>query len=224
MQVQKLPLLYPVLIIAKTVSYNMKYLLITILILTDFILLGQEQLIPNGYEILSTKTGDLDNDGIDEKVIVYDIKNAVNLETREIQILKSSKGIWNLWQKSRKAIYNYGDVHIDILNGTLIIFQSNNPEGLEKWFYKDTYRFQNNKFVLIEYKGFYGYINMFLLNWSFDILTGKIECKKEYIIDGYETYKTEKETFYKKNIKLNLNNRYPGISILSPKHKIELDL
>lgn len=43
-----------------------------ILCFLSLISFGQETYIPNGYKIIEQKDGDLDNDGINEKVIVFE--------------------------------------------------------------------------------------------------------------------------------------------------------
>ncbi|MBW1295724.1 hypothetical protein [Aquimarina litoralis] len=209
-----------------------------ILILLNLFLFAQELIVPVGYEIRDQVMGDLDKDGIDEKVIVYNIKDTTNAEKsiREIQILKSSEGSWKVWKKSRNAIQEGLDgafdpnehddfESIDITDGMLIISHSYYPKALDKWRYVDTYRFQNNDFELVAHHSFSLLAFEYIVNWDFNTVTGRIEYKKEFIDNNYTTYKTEEEIFYKKDVKVSLGNRYlKNIKIRSPKYKKELGL
>ena len=67
------------------------------------------------------------------------------------------------------------------------------------------------------------------MNFDFNLLTGKIDYGKDYEScndgEGQKIYKTETETFYKKGVLYNLNNRYlKETKIITPKYKDELYL
>lgn len=185
-------------------------------------------------EIIAEKMGDLDKDGIPEKVIVYNTTDSTEYGTvREIHILKQKDNNWTVWQKSRNAILKseeggmMGDPFegIEIKNGILII---NHWGGSSwKWSRSDKYRFQNNQFQLIGHTSNYGKPCEYLMNCDFNISTGKVILKKEYenCDQEQQIYKTESETFYKKGITLNLENRnLKEIKIISPKYREEIYL
>src|SRR5687768_11149777 len=96
---------------------------------------GQENLIPKQYRPIKEIHGDLDKDGMDEKVIVYDMtdkEDEINGVDREIIVFRKDKTKWIVWHRSTNAIGNSKDggmmgdpfEDIEIKNGTLIISQS----------------------------------------------------------------------------------------------------
>jgi hypothetical protein len=114
---------------------------------------------------------------------------------------------------------------IKIENGILLISFSGGSSW--KWAYVDKYRFQNNEFELIGYSSISGKICEYWVDFDFNISNGKIVYKKDYEdCDKDSTiYKSEKEEFWQKGLKLNLANRYrKPIKIISPKNKYELYL
>ena len=205
-----------------------------ILIFISYLTFSQENYFQNEYEIIAEKLGDLNNDGIDEKVIVFKTPDSTDYgNIREIQILKQLNGKWSLWKKSRNAILASKDGgmdgdpfgNIEIKNGILLINQNGGSSW--KWDYTDKYRFQNNEFELIGYTIVFGKLCEYWANFDFNISTGKIVYSKEFedCEKDQEVYKTENENFYKKHIKLNLNNRNTEkIKIITPKYKHELYL
>jgi len=212
----------------------MKQLLTLILTFVSLFSFGQELSIPNGYEILTEKIGDLDKDGINEKVVVYNtLDSTVSGTVREIQILKSSNGIWIEWKKSRSAVLKseeggtMGDPfeEVEIRDGILIISHSGGTSW--RWGYTDKYRFQNNEFELIGHRNVFGKVCEYWVSLDFNISTGRIEYKKEFEDCDKEQkiYKTEHETFYKKGVEINLSSRnLKEIKIESPKYKYTLYL
>ncbi len=108
---------------------------------------------------LEEAIGDLDNDGIDEKVVVFNtsIVSSKGIE-REIQFFKKdNSNNWTLWKKTREGILEskmegvVGDPFkgIDIQNGIFIVNHSG--ESHSKWETTNKYRFQNGNFELIGY-------------------------------------------------------------------------
>lgn len=212
----------------------MKLPIVLILLLFSTFSFGQEIVIPNGYELISELVGDLDKDGVCEKVVVFDTPEPTEYgNVREIQVLKYSKKNWVVWKKSRNAILKskeggvMGDPYerISIENGILIICFSGGSSW--KWFYKDKYRFQNSEFELIGYSGSYGKFCEYWANFDFNISTGKISYKKEFedCEKDQEIYKTEEEVFIYKGVTINLTNRnLEKVKIISPKYKQDLYL
>lgn len=193
-----------------------------------------QYVLPKGYEILDEKIGDLDTDGIAEKVIVYNTTDKTEDGfIREIQILKNDKENWKIWRKSRNAILKsdeggiMGDPFngIDIEKGILMINVAGGSSW--KWSEGDKYRFQNNEFELIGYSSTSGKTCQYWESFDFNLSTGKIIYKKEYEYceEGQKKYEPNNEIFFKKGVKVNLSNRNTlDIKIISPKYKHELYL
>ena len=196
--------------------------------------MGQDSLVPPGYKMIEEKMGDLDGDGISERVIVYDTNDTTEDGLiRELQVLKKSNEKWMIWKKSRNAVLKsqeggmMGDPFegIEIEKGILIVSLSGGSSW--KWSYKDKYRFQNGNLELIGYSNFFGKACEYWEDIDFNLSTGKIIYKKEFedCDKGQEIYKTEKETFYRKGISIDLSNRNSKkLKIISPKYKHELYL
>src|SRR5688500_16038747 len=212
----------------------MKTILIVGLFFLHVFVHEQERVIPKGYLLLEEKTGDLDKDGISEKVMVYNTTDSTEDGIgREIFILKKAGEQWNVWKRSTNAILRsseggmMGDPFqgIEIKNGLLIISLAGGSSW--KWSHEDKYRFQNNEFELIGYTSNAGKPCEYWINLDFNISTGKMIYKKEYedCEKDQAIYKKEEEVFYKKGIKLNLGNRNKQeIRIVLPKYKHELYL
>lgn len=201
--------------------------------------LGQEPVVPKGYSVLDVKNGDLDQDGIEEKVIVYNTSDSTEFGTvREIQILKKSGASWLVWRSSRNAVLKsaeggmMGDPfrEIQIDNGVLKISLAGGSSW--KWAHTDKYSFRNGSFELIGHTSIYGKPCEYWGEIDFNLITGRLVYKKEYEHCAGENYedeekdrKPEAETFYKKGLRLNLDNRnLESIRIVSPIHKYELYL
>lgn len=213
---------------------HMKMTILIALIIFNINCYGQKSIVPNGFKILVEKLGDLDKDGISEKVIVYNTTDTTEAGiVRELQILKRSKGNWIMWKKSRNAILKseeggmmgnpFEDIEID--KGILIISFSGGSSW--KWFYKDKYKFKNNEFEMIGYSNIYGKPCEYWTDVDFNLSTGKIIFKKEFedCEKNQEVYKKQNEIFYRKNILINLNNRnLKEIKIISPRYKHQLYL
>lgn len=215
---------------------QLSFILSTILILnTSF---GQEGLIPKQYKLIKEAHGDLNKDGIDEKVVVYDmtdIEDEINGTDREVIVYKKNQQNWTVWYRSTKAVGNSKDggmmgdpfEDIEIKNGVLLIRQSGGSSW--KWAHTDKYRYQNNRFELIGYTSFYGRPCDYWEDIDFNVMTGRIILKKEY--ENCETedqvvYKKENENFlYRLKKKITLENRMDvELEIISPKYKHEIYL
>jgi hypothetical protein len=174
---------------------------------------AQKEFQPKDSEILQTVDGDLDGDKTPEKVIIYNTKDTTDLgNIREIQILKKVHGKWSLMEKSRNAVLEsnaggmMGDPYQDteIKNGILMITQAGGSSW--KWGYTDKYRFQNGKFELIGYESAYGKPEEYFTNVDFNLSTGQLNFEKE-VENTAEYGKSKNETYIKKGLKINLQNR-----------------
>ncbi|MEO6730034.1 MAG: hypothetical protein ABIN01_02370 [Ferruginibacter sp.] len=129
--------------------------------------------------------------------------------------------------KKKSRGWNDGDSFegIEINKGVLQINLGGGSSW--KWKYADKYKFQNNEFELIGYSGIHGKACEYWEDVDFNLVTGKIINKKEYedCERGQLIYKRENETFFKKGISININNRnLKEHKIISPKYKHELYL
>ncbi|KQT26092.1 hypothetical protein ASG22_05310 [Chryseobacterium sp. Leaf405] len=174
---------------------------------------AQKEFQPAGSTIIETVDGDLDGDKIPEKVIIYNTKDTTDYgNIRELQILKKTNGKWTILEKSRNAILKSNDGGMmgdpyqstEIKNGILEITQAGGSSW--KWGYTDKYRFQNGHFELIGYSSSSGKPEEYWTDVDFNLSTGQLIFEKE--VDNTKEYgKSKKETFVKKGLKINLQNR-----------------
>ena len=174
---------------------------------------AQKEFQPAGSTIIETVDGDLDGDKIPEKVIIYNTKDTTDYgNIRELQILKKTNGKWIILEKSRNAILKSNDGGMmgdpyqstEIKNGILEITQAGGSSW--KWGYTDKYRFQNGHFELIGYSSSSGKPEEYWTDVDFNLSTGQLIFEKE--VDNTKEYgKSKKETFVKKGLKINLQNR-----------------
>lgn len=212
-----------------------KCFLLAILFLLTYLKSNSQDIpIPEGYKILDQKQGDLTNDGIEEKIIVFETRDSTDFgRIREIHIYKRSGKKWTLMANSKNAVGEsesggmMGDPfeNIEIKESILYINQSGGSSW--KWSKTDKYKFQNGKFQLIGFVNNYGKLCEYFENIDFNLLTGKIFYKKEYEnCEGgdQKIIKTENETFYEKGIKIYLANRKTEITIVTPEYKNKIYL
>jgi len=223
------------------IHYMLKQIVMlqTILVLFQ-VSFGQQDIIPKQYQSIKEVYGDLDKDGIQEKVVVYnmsDKEDEINGIDREVVIFKKDKGNWKIWERSTSAVGNSQDggmmgdpfEDIEIKNGILLISQSGGSSW--KWGHTDKYRYQNNNFELIGYTSNFGKLCEYWVSVDFNVMTGKINVSKEYEKcdeddESQTVYKKENENFtYKLKNKLTLKNRKKEeVKIITPKYKHELYL
>jgi hypothetical protein len=114
---------------------------------------------PTSFEILEEIEGDLDNDGISEKVILYETGKEIHLGTeRQICIYKKNNNTWQLWKNSASAILGseQGGMMGDPFDGITIdrncIVISHFGGSRSKWEYTHSYKYQKGDFRLIGVK------------------------------------------------------------------------
>lgn len=149
--------------------------------------------------VLAQVNGDLDKDGVDEKVVVY--SRDLEWESsspRDLVIYKQKEGNWEKWVETENAILHadeggmmgdpfYGD--IIIAKGILEISHSGGSSW--KWGYTDKYRYQNGAFYLIGYTHLYGKPCEYWENIDYNLSTG--DCVFSYeaeVCEDYESYET----------------------------------
>lgn len=191
----------------------MKTTFCVLMILFSLFSFAQEEFRPEGSVVIETAEGDLDGDRVPEKVIIYDTKDTAEYgNIREIQILKKVDGKWKVLEKSRNALLKsrdggmMGDPYqqTEIRNGVLMITQAGGSSW--KWGYTDKYRFQNGRFELIGYSSGSGKPEEYWTDVDFNLSTGRLTFEKE--VENTKEYgRSQKETFVKRGLKINLQNR-----------------
>lgn len=193
---------------------------------------AQKEFQPAGSTVIESVDGDLDNDKISEKVIIYNTKDTTDMgNIREIQILKKVNGKWKILEKSWSAILEssaggmMGDPYQSTIieNGILIIQHYGGSSW--KWGVTDKYRFQNGHFELIGYSSEGGRPGDYITEVDFNLSTGKLTYTKE-VENTAEYGKSKHETYIKKGLKINLQNRNQKKQrkIILPKTKEEVYL
>lgn len=213
----------------------MKYLFLFALLLILKQSYAQQIPIPAHYKLIDSAYGNLDNDSSKEMAAVYNtkIENPDSSENipRELIIYKKNAGQWVAWQKSSQAIGGTQDggmlgdpfAGIIIQNGILII----NEEGGSSWKWNTTnsYRYQDGAFYLIGYHSFYGKLCEYWQEIDFNLSTGKLLFSKEFedCDKKQQIYKRQKETLYKKGIKITLQQRNAKtITLTTPRYHEEI--
>lgn len=114
-------------------------------------------IIPKGYKkILETK-GDLDKDGKDETVIIFNTEPKAEVSGRKFYILKNMNGRLKIWKENSTLINDNktgfypsdNKLEVDIKNNCLTILQSYYSNSRHLDTSKYTFRFQNEDFYLI---------------------------------------------------------------------------
>ena len=141
---------------------------------------------PVSFRILEELEGDLDNDGVSEKVIVYDTEKEIDLGTeRKICIYKNNNNTWEIWKKSVSVILGseqggmMGDPYegISIEKNCIVIKHFGGSRS--KWGYVHSYTYQNGDFRLIAVKvSSITPCEEFEL-FEYDLSSGEIKYKKE---------------------------------------------
>ena len=111
---------------------------------------------PTDNKPLMQTSGDLDKDGVEEKVIVIDTDREGDLGTeRDLLIFKVSDGQWKMWNRSTGAILPsqgggvMGDPFeaLSVTNGAIVIKHFGGSR--QKWSTTHRFRFQNDDWQLI---------------------------------------------------------------------------
>lgn len=164
--------------------------------LTFFSVLHSQELkdltIPKGYEkILETK-GDLDKDGKDETVIVFNTDKKSESEyagfVRKFYILKNVNGKLKIWKENSNLIFDSkegfypesNELELTIKNNCLIILQSYFSNSRHTVTSKNTYRFQNGDFYLIGALVQFDDTCEFNFSDEINFSTGKVIVSEEY--------------------------------------------
>lgn len=157
----------------------MKYLftLLCALLLNTALAEEQEHITA---KVIGEDYGDLDKDGIDEKVIVLDTGLDGEIGTqRTLLIYKQKQDKWTLWHSSQGPVLDsahggmMGDpfFSIAIQRGAIVIDHFGGSR--QKWSYTHRYRLNNNAWYLIGATINYGAPCEGFFNFDFNVITGK---------------------------------------------------
>lgn len=112
--------------------------------------------LPDGYTLLGDATGDLNKDGIAEKVLVVNTDELGNMGTkRALLVFKNNGKDWNLWHRAKGPVLpsEHGGVmgdpfeSIAIDGGTIVVKHFGGSRS--KWSNTHRFRFQNGNWELI---------------------------------------------------------------------------
>lgn len=191
--------------------------------------------IPEAYSIIETIEGDLDKDGVNERVVAYNTeeikeKSFKNVK-RELVVYKQQEGKWMKWKSSLQALYGsrdggmmgdpYDTMYIE--NGILQVQHFGGSSW--KWSVTDKYRYQDNELYLIGYTSTSGAPCEYFETADFNVSTGKIIVEKEWEDCDSEDAENKKvsETSSVKGLKITLQNRHEKrVHIVTPKEKLEV--
>lgn len=178
----------------------------------------------DNFNKIGEALGDLDNDSIPEKVVVYDTNKETEFGTqREIHIFKKTENSWTLWQKNTGAVLpsKHGGVwgdpfqEINIENGAIKIYHFGGSRY--KWQYIHQYKYLENDWKLIEATVEFGAFCDYYETLNYNLITGNIIYKKEEEkCDRANKINQEKEIIESLELtqKLeqlpNMNGFYPG--------------
>lgn len=165
--------------------------------------------IPKGYEkILETK-GDLDKDGKDEFVMVFNTdkiinKNSEGLE-RKLYILKNINGKLKIWQENSNLLFNSkegfypsdNELKLSIKNNCLVIFQSYFSNSRHTVTSKNTFRLQNGDFYLIGALVKFDDTCEFNFSSEINFSTGKVIVDDQYSDCDDGSDRKRPENYYK---------------------------
>ncbi|WP_115810340.1 hypothetical protein [Winogradskyella pacifica] len=173
---------------------------------------------PKHFKILDKKEGDLDNDGVFEKVIVYDTEKETDMGTeRQIYIYKKNHNKWELWKKSVGAILpsEHGGMMGDPFEGISIdrncIVINHSGGARQRWHYTHRFRYQSDAFQLIGVTVNFGSPCDNFFNFDYNLSNGKINFEQETSDCINKSSKIEKKEIVKKLKTLpTMTNFYPG--------------
>ncbi|MCZ0750677.1 hypothetical protein [Aeromonas enteropelogenes] len=187
---------------------------------------GQEHITS---KVIGEAMGDLDKDGIDEKVIVLDTGLDGEIGTqRTLLIYKKKQDKWALWHSSQGPILDsahggmMGDpfISVDIQRGAIVIDHFGGSR--HKWSYTHRYRFNNKAWYLIGATINYGAPCEGFFNFDFNVMKGKAIYKtyQDGCIDEEvaSNFKTEQKEISVPVIKpIDMDGFYPGSNKLDIK-------
>ncbi|PQA90331.1 hypothetical protein B0A69_20560 [Chryseobacterium shigense] len=150
--------------------------------------------VPKGYQKIAEAKGDLDKDGKDETILIFNTDKKTNLDDRDdflrsFFILKNRDGKLKIWKENNTVLFSSGmgfysednaPPEISVKNNSLSITQIFNTNSRHTQTYKHTFRFQNGDFYLIgSHDRFEDTCDFNILN-EINFSTGKVIVDEEY--------------------------------------------
>ncbi|MDR2237128.1 MAG: hypothetical protein LBE92_13485 [Chryseobacterium sp.] len=151
--------------------------------------------IPKGYQKIAEAKGDLDKDGKDETVLVFNtpVKSSSKMDMnngviRVMYIIRDSNGKSQIWKENKTLIFSSGTgfypegntLTIAIRNSSLIIEQEFSTNSRHTQNYRHIFRFQNGDFYLIGSKDEFADTCDFNFMNEINFSTGKIIIDKTF--------------------------------------------
>lgn len=175
--------------------------------------------IPEGMELLGEADGDLNKDGMPERVHVYDTGEEVEMGTkRMLYVYQATGDTWDIWHQSTGAVLpsQHGGMMGDpfealrIERGSIVIDHFGGSR--EKWNYTHRFRFQKGRFELIGASVRFGAPCDYWDHFDYNLSTGRIDIKMETEdCDHEDNHKEKSFTFTEKKEKLpQMDGFYPG--------------
>jgi hypothetical protein len=149
---------------------------------------------PKGYQKIVEAKGDLDKDGQDETVIIFNTDKKINTDDhddflRTFFILKNIDGKLKIWKQNNTVLFSSGmgfysedntPPELSIKNNTLSITQIFNTNSRHTQTYQYTFRFQNGDFYLIGSHDRFEDTCEFNYLTEINFSTGKVITDEEY--------------------------------------------
>ena len=188
--------------------------------------------VPESFTLIDETEGDLDKDGVPEKVVVYDTNIETDLGTeRQIYIYKKNNDAWELWNKSSGAVLSslhggmMGDPFEELTIERNCIVINHFGGSRQKWNYTHRYRFQKGEFQLIGATVNFGSPCDYFFIFDYNLSNGKGIYEIETEDCEHDTSKIEKESFIKKRENLpSMDGFYPGNNVFKiPNSEIIID-
>ncbi|MGN7759755.1 hypothetical protein ACTJIV_20050 [Chryseobacterium sp. 22532] len=149
---------------------------------------------PKGYQKIAEAKGDLDKDGQDETVIIFNTDKKINTDDHDdflriFFILKNIDGKLKIWKQNNTVLFSSGmgfysedntPPELSIKNNTLSITQIFNTNSRHTQTYQHTFRFQNGDFYLIGSHDRFEDTCEFNYLTEINFSTGKVITDEEY--------------------------------------------
>jgi hypothetical protein len=177
--------------------------------------------VPVSFTRLTSAEGDLNKDGIAEKIIIYNTPRTTDMGTeREIHIFQKGKTNWELWHQTTGGLLpsEHGGIFGDpfsaarIERGCIVIEHFGGSR--QKWSYLHRYRFQSQDWELIGTTVGFGTPCESWETFDYNLSTGQINYKMEKEdCEGEQESSviTKQENFLVTQDDLpSMDNMYPG--------------
>ncbi|MEM9023602.1 MAG: hypothetical protein AAGB22_07660 [Bacteroidota bacterium] len=165
---------------------------------------AEEQAItPEGYDILADAWGDLDKDGEDEHVVVYETNETIEgVRQRELRVLKVFDGEWRVFHIASGPVLTSADggalgdpfESVSVERGCIVLRHFGGSRI--KWNYTHRFRYQEDSWRLIGATSVVGAPCDYQEQVDYNLSTGKIHYSKETEVcdEQFEVVDRQQET------------------------------